>query len=225
VLDFGGNAGNILRAPQCKIQEENYWCIDVSPDAIAKGKQDFPRAHWILYDRYNINFNPTGSRLVNIPALDQRFDYIVAYSVFTHMDVGEMDYLTEQLMAMLNLGGAFAFSFIDHNFHSWPDEYPGNNLMWRFDRMSSTGIKSDAVRLLERVKDAAWFSLFGNGDVYLGSESIAAPERYEGLDCHVFHTVEFMRDHFPGAEILAPANQEMQHCCVLRRDGCRPGEP
>jgi hypothetical protein len=218
VLDFGGNAGNILRTANSVIEEENYWCIDVSADGIAKGRQDFPRAHWILYDRYNLNFNPTGSRSVDIPSLEQAFDYILAYSVFTHVDVWEMDHLTGRLMSLLNAGGAFAFTFIDHNFHSWPDQYPGNNLMWRLDRMNLPGIENIAARTIEKVKDAAWFRLVGDGDIYLADESIPEPERYEGQDYHVFHTMEFMRQHFPAAEILPPANQEMQHCCVLRKD-------
>jgi hypothetical protein len=215
VLDFGGNAGNFLKTHKRQVDDRNYWCIDVSADGIAAGKRDFPNAHWFHYDRYNINFNPSGAASLDLPEFAQRFDYILAYSVFTHMDVWEMDYFTSRLLALLNPGGAFAFTFIDHNFVSWPGEYAGNNLMWRLDRMKPSG-KADAG-IVDRVKEADWFRLTGDTRVYLGDEPIPAPERYEGLEYHVFHTADFMRRHFPGAQILPPANGEMQHCCVLKR--------
>jgi hypothetical protein len=155
---------------------------------------------------------------VDIPSLEQEFDYILAYSVFTHLDVAEMDHITERLMTLLKPGGAFAFTFIDHQFQPWPDKYAGNNLMWRLDRMNTAQTRNGAEALLEKVNDASWFRLVGDGDIYLADESIPEPERYEGTGYHVFHTVEFMRQHFPSAEIMPPANYEMQHCCVLRKE-------
>src|SRR6202142_2488925 len=86
VLDFGGNAGNILNTSQPVIDEERYWCLDVSADGIAEGRRAHPKGHFILYDRYNISFNPGGSKSVDIPPLGEHFDYILAYSVFTHLD-------------------------------------------------------------------------------------------------------------------------------------------
>jgi hypothetical protein len=53
VLDFGGNRGNALMAG--RIKASNYWCIDVSWDAIDRGRRDYPEAHWIFYDRYILN--------------------------------------------------------------------------------------------------------------------------------------------------------------------------
>src|SRR5580700_65363 len=59
VLDFGGNSGNILKTPVPVIEEEKYSCIDVSTDGIAEGKRTFPKANWILSDRYNISLSST----------------------------------------------------------------------------------------------------------------------------------------------------------------------
>ena len=88
VLDFGGNRGTLLSSG--RIQENNYWCIDVSRDAIEQGRRDYPDAHWIFYDRYNFHFNPGGIAGFPIPLRERMFDYIVAYSVFTHVSKPEM---------------------------------------------------------------------------------------------------------------------------------------
>src|SRR5205085_9121074 len=56
VLDFGGNKGNLLRDPSCTIRHEDYYCLDVIAEAIAEGRESFPAAHFIHYDRYNRSF-------------------------------------------------------------------------------------------------------------------------------------------------------------------------
>ena len=219
VLDFGGNTGNLLQ--DSPIDPSRYWCIDVIADAINKGKREIPQAHWIWYDRYNISFHPQGSKTVEIPAIDQRFDYIMAYSVFTHTDVAEMQHLVQKLTAMLKPEGALAFTFIDphsrsggRNYDMTEGQYSGTNFEWRLER--SGVCRAEINLLLEKVKDIPWFRLAGTRDAYLEDERIPDPQRYEGLQYHVFHTLPFMHAQFPGARILPPANGEMQHCCILR---------
>lgn len=218
VLDFGGNTGNLLL--DSPIEPANYWCIDVIADAIEKGKREIPQAHWIWYDRYNISFHPEGSKTADIPVIDQRFDYILAYSVFTHTDVEEMRHLVQALSALLKPGGSLAFTFIDPYFRSWEktnekERQYFTNFEWRLER---SGVSHAEINLLlEKVKDAPWFRLAGTRDVYLEDEPIHHAQRYEGLEYHVFHTLPFMLAQFPDAQTLPPANGEMQHCCILRR--------
>lgn len=220
VLDFGGNTGNLLL--DSPIEPDRYWCIDVIADAIEKGKREIPQAHWIWYDRYNISFHPGGSKTVEIPVIDQQFDYIFAYSVFTHTDVEEMRHLVQALSAMLKPNGALAFTFIDPHFRSWEKNYETKarqyftNFEWRLER---SGVSHAEINLLlEKIKDVPWFRLAGTRDVYLEDEPIHNPQCYEGLQYHVFHTSSFMQVQFPDAQILPPANEEMQHCCILRRE-------
>jgi SAM-dependent methyltransferase len=215
VLDFGGNCGNILQGSECTIAHDRYWSVDVSPDGIAEGKRAFPRANWIWWDRYNVNFHPAGVRGAPLPAFAEKFDFIVSYSVFTHLDAVEAEEFTGQLLALLAPGGAFAFTFIDPHFHSWPEDYPGTNLMWRLERMSQR-VRNEAAAMQERVRDWDCFTLIGDGDIYRGDDPLADPERYRGEEYHVFHTAELMARRFPTAEIRPPANYEMQHCCILR---------
>ena len=95
VLDFGGNAGNLLRDDNCTICPENYYCIDVIQEALDEGRRRFPQAHWVHYNRYNCSLNPEGDRDLPVPDLGIEFDVMLAYSVFTHTTREEMHDLVE----------------------------------------------------------------------------------------------------------------------------------
>lgn len=222
VLDFGGNIGNLLRDPNCTIDEERYWCLDVVRESIERGREAFPKSHWIHYDRYAFFFNPEGARQLDLPQLDVMFDFIVAYSVFTNTSRSDMLDLVSQLEGKLARDGAFAFTFIDPNYHSWPDRDPRNNLVWRLEREiyleqeKGNTLEIDVPRLAERARDAQWFVLVNGEDLYLETEQTRNYERDEQRTYHMFYTVDYMRSLFPHATILPPANDEMQHCCVIR---------
>ena len=64
--------------------------MDVVKEAIDEGRRQFPVSHWVHYDRYNCSFNPEGTADIPIPDLGVEFDFIVAYSVFTHIAREEM---------------------------------------------------------------------------------------------------------------------------------------
>lgn len=219
VLDFGGNVGNILRDPNSTIDEERYWCVDVVPDSIMKGRAEFPEAHWVFYDRRSFFFNPRGVPNLPLPDLGRKFDYVVAYSVFTNTPGEEMVELVGRLCEMLKEGGALAFTFIDPEHFSWPGRYEGNNFRWRLELECERGNVSAAEtrELFRRARGAEWFTLVNATDLYVETDEVPAyePERQETY--HVFHTEKYMRGLFPRATILPPANDEMQHCCVIRK--------
>jgi len=221
VLDFGGNIGNMLREPNCTIDHERYWCLDVVEESIEKGKEAFPQSHWIFYHRYSFFFNPQGVELLELPRLEEKFDYIVAYSVFTNTSRTDMLDLVSQLESKLADGGALAFTFIDPNYNSWPGRYHWNNLIWRLDReIHLEGEKGNTLdinvqRLAEEAKDAKWFVLVNGEDLYLETEQTRHYEPEEQRTYHMFYTVDYMKSLFPNATILPPVNDEMQHCCVI----------
>ena len=223
VLDFGGNIGNILRDPSSTIDHERYWCLDVVKESIDKGKAEFPQSHWIFYDRYCFFFNPYGTKNLQLPPLEQRFDYIVAYSVFTNTPRTDMLELVRQLEAKLAHNGALAFTFIDPYYFSWPDRYRQNNFVWRLEREiflegeKGNRLDIDVQGLNERAKDAEWFVLVNGEDLYLETEDVAVYEPERQRTYHTFYTADYMRSLFPSATILPPANGEMQHCCVIRK--------
>ena len=216
VLDFGGNIGNILRDTNSTIDEERYWCLDLDRDALDRGRTSYPDANWFFYNRYCFAFNPYGIPNLPIPDLNQTFDYIVAYSVFTNTMETEMLELVSQLEAILAHKGALAFTFIDPYYFSSPGQ---SNLQWRLELEKERGNISagEMVTLTRRAQGARWFMLVNGGDLYIETEDIRpyAPEQQKS--CYVYHTAEYMKTLFPHAEILPPVNNEMQHCCVIRK--------
>jgi SAM-dependent methyltransferase len=217
VLDFGGNIGNMLRDPHSTIDPARYWCLDIDTEALAQGKAAYPDAQWIFYDRYCFFFNPYGVRDLPLPRLDQRFDYIVAYSVFPNTGHRDLLQLVGQLEALLAPGGALAFTFIDPHHRSWPGKFDGDNFRWRLERELGDVSGPAAQEMIARARRARWCLLVNAEELYVETDEIRAWPAELQKSCHVYYTAEYMKSLFPRAEILPPANNEMQHCCVIRK--------
>lgn len=205
VLDFGGNKGNLLLDPACAIRHEDYYSLDVISDAIEEGRKNFPDAHFVHYDRYNCSFNPEGVRSLPAPDLGVEFDFIVAYSVFTHTTLAEMQELVGQLRQQLAPGGKLAFTFIDPH---WSE-----NLRWRLEQRNSA---EQVEMLVARSREAQWCSLVNGTELYVDDEGVWDSQ----TDCmtyNVYYTEDFLREQFPHATIKRPVNDERQHCCLLER--------
>ena len=215
VLDFGGSDGGLLRDPDTTIEQGRYSCIDVVEEAIARGRADYPNAHWHFYNRYSFYYNSRGIKDLEIPDPGQRFDIIATYSVFTSMGPGEIANLVPQLLGLLAPKGILAFTFIDPHFHSWPDRYGGNNLQWRLERLRAEGVVIDIPEMLARAHGASCCTLLKGTDLFVDEDSIPTYPENEQESCHVYHTAELMKRLFPAATVTAPANNEMQHCCLL----------
>jgi len=222
VLDFGGNVGNILKEPKSTIDHDKYWCIDVSRTAIKKARETYPHAHWIFYDRYNLQFNPTGIPGLEIPDIEQKFDYILAYSVFTHTSKAEMIELVNHLEMLLKGGGILAFTFGHPQWipPDWRPHYrrrsrfpPRCNLQWWLERRKVGNVEA----LMEKAKNAAWCTLVNDRDLYVDCENERHYEAWEKKTYMVFYTAEYMKTIFPDAEVLPPVQPERQHCCVIKK--------
>lgn len=209
VLDFGGNKGNLLRDSSCVIPHANYYCLDVISEAIEEGRQAFPAAHWLHYDRYNRSFNPAGERDLPVPDFGVRFDFVLAYSVFTHTTFEEMKDLVAQLEALLAPGGKLAFTFIDPHWRS--------NLEWRLRRSHGLdGLSLEGV--LAQATGAEWCSLVNGSQLYVNTSGPWTLNSDACATYNVYYTENFLRRQFPRAEIRVPVNDEMQHCAILRKD-------
>jgi hypothetical protein len=218
VLDFGGNIGNILRDPNSTIDPSLYWCVDIDRQSLDEGRAAFPEAHWVHYDRHCFFFNPTGVPNLPLPDLGRTFDYIVAYSVFPNTSRTDMLELVPQLEGVLGDSGALAFTFIDQNHVPWPGEYDGDNFRWRVEREGNDSGSPEVRGMIERARRADWCVLINGTDLYVETENIAPVPPELQRTSHAFYTTAYMKALFPHAVIQPPANQEMQHCCVIRND-------
>jgi len=216
VLDFGGNAGNLLRDENCTIEPQNYYCVDVLKEALAEGATRFPQAHWIHYDRYNCSFNPEGVSELEVPDAGTEFDMILAYSVFTHTTRPEMNDLVQQLLRRLKPEGVLAFTFIDPHFNPWPSTYDGTTLRWRLEKFVRGGAVVSVDELMEQCREASWCALVNGTDLFINNNGVWKEERETCITYHMYYTVEFLQREFPSAIIRPPVNDEMQHCCILR---------
>jgi SAM-dependent methyltransferase len=213
ILDFGGNIGNILTHPDSTIDPEKYWCIDVSKEAIELGRQKNPRAHFVFYNRYSFEYNLEGIEGLPIPETGNKFDYILALSVFTHTSRAEMLELTDCLGELLAAGGCIAFTYLEP--HYVPPVEQFSNVAW-YIRQRVESDSADLESLAASARDATWCTV-ANGKLYVEAEApMRFAEEKEG-GYLVFYRSEYIRSLFPTAEILAPVEPfPRQHCCVIR---------
>jgi SAM-dependent methyltransferase len=213
ILDFGGNVGGFLAGAGDYVDHDDYWCLDVTKDAIEQGQYNFPRAHFVHYNRYSSYFNPDGVPYLPVPDLGLKFDIIMAFSVFTHMHRNEMIELVEQLRSKLKpRRGVLAFTFYDPSFDqslSDPALPRGTGVLSMFENSSDDPCAS--LRL-------GWCVIV-DGQLVLepGKEFCQQKRRGRPGESYTsYFTSSYMRSLFPNAEVRLPVACETQHCCVLR---------
>lgn len=227
VLDFGGNVGNILLDPNCRIEPDKYWSIDVSRDAITEGRRRHPKANFVFYDRYNFEYNPTGTPGLPIPDLGVRFDFIVGWSVFTHMSKAEALELADQLLGFLAEGGRAAFSFLDPGFTPPPgwareNESPGmSNLRWRLEARRADKPDMDVAGLLALAgrTPLTWTTQLNEDQLVFDPDDDGVSAETPRRRYVAFCTPAYMRELFPHGEVLDPVPPERFHCLVLDQAG------
>jgi SAM-dependent methyltransferase len=228
VLDFGGNVGNLLTNGS-EIEPRNYWCIDVSRDAIAEGRARHPDAHFVFYDRYSWAFNPTGVR--DLPVVDPgvRFDVIVAYSVFTHTSRAEMLDILAQLRPLLAPRGVIAFTFIDPDYRQAENAgdaargyFDGTNLQWRLEKTRRLNPGADIESMARRAATANWITLVDEAMLFTEDDDAADTDSASKRSYLTFCRPGYMQSILPDARVVAPPRAaypppiwwEMHHCVV-----------
>jgi hypothetical protein len=221
VLDFGGNIGTFLVGAGDKVQHSDYWCIDLNEAVIEQGARTFPGAHFVHYNRYNSQFNPNGVRHLGIPDCGVKFDIIISFSVFTHLDRVEMLDLVGTLRTMLAPGGVLAFTFCDPRYDRALSDArlpAGSDVRKNLERERVRNSSRDIDNLVERACQSNWCVVIDE-DVYVDPGDDLCHQNRVGKPnesyCSYF-TVEFMASLFPDAIVLPPVSPEWQHCCVLR---------
>lgn len=211
ILDFGGNVGTFLESAGDNVDHEDYWCVDLNPAVIAQGRLTYPRAHFVHFNRYSPQYNPHGIRNLPLPDCGVKFDVILGFSVFTHVDVNEMVESVAALRRMLAPEGVVAFTFFEPKY----DRSLSDPTLPR----GSTVLRNIGPRgASEMVKRARWFVIIDDR-LYVEPGNTVCHQTRQGkpLESYCsFFTAEFMKSLFPGATIRPPVNREWQHCCILR---------
>jgi Methyltransferase domain len=226
ILDFGGNVGGFLIGAPPTIKQEDYWCVDLHKAALERGQKTLERAHFVFYNRYHNLYNPNGIVDLPVPDLGQSFDFILAFSVFTHTSVREMQEIVCQLMGMLKSGGALAFTFEDHHYDPVKDpRYDmtvadqevgwGSNLRHRLLRVKPDYPGIDVEQFILQAQNARWCALVGNR-FYVDPDDVSPVSEKPGVCYHQYQTLAFVKKLFPTAEFFAPLSPLRQHFCVLR---------
>jgi SAM-dependent methyltransferase len=214
ILDFGGNVGTFLAGAGDNVDHNDYWCIDLNPAVVEEGRRTYPRAHFIHYNRYSSQYNPEGLPNFPIPDCGVRFDMIIAFSVFTHVDMSEMVELVGSLRRFLAPGGVLAFTFFD--------PYYDRSLS---DPALAAGSCAVKVHFVSRgpgqgLFPARWYVLIDH-DLYVEPGGLISHQWRIGkpLESYTsYFTTKYLESLFPGSRVLPPVSPEWQHCCVLRSE-------
>lgn len=115
ILDIGGNRGNFLQdgIELKKIDAKNYFCLDVDKEALDYGRTNFPDANWVSHNAFNHMYNSSGVEDSNFPFEDNTFDYILAYSVYSHTTFEQLVFDINEMRRVCKPGGKVAFTVID----------------------------------------------------------------------------------------------------------------
>jgi len=220
VLDFGGNRGGFLSEAGHSVDHEDYWCLDIGRAALAEGRKQFPKAHFLHYDRYNSEYNPGGCRNQPVPDSGLQFDFILAFSVFTHIHQREMLELIAQLRGLLAPSGVLAFTFTDPGYYTGLSSLPRGFYLRKLLKMLQLQFPSlDIDAVFQRARDCDWSILIDDTLHVEPDDGLCQQERQgRPLESYcAFYSVDYMAALFPEGDIQPPVGQEWQHCCILNR--------
>jgi hypothetical protein len=209
---LGGIVGVFFAGAGDDVDHDDYWCLDVTKAAIEEGQQDFPRAHFVHFNRYSSYFNPDGVPYLTVPDLGLKFNIIVAFSVFTHTHEREMLELVGQLRSNLAPGGVLAFTFSDPTYDkslSIPELPPRTGILCQFDDTSDDPRGKMHLGWCVVIDEQV---VMEPGDEYCQQKRRGNP----GESYCSYYTSSYMKSLFPDAVIRPPVVREWQHCCILR---------
>lgn len=110
VLDWGCNHANFLKFSD----HACYTGVDVISEILESNKKQWPMHTWIHYDKFNPQYNCDMETSGSWPEL-QKYDAILAFSVFTHTGQDEMIDTIAKLKNHLNPGGHIYVTFFSLN--------------------------------------------------------------------------------------------------------------
>src|ERR1700682_1608696 len=204
ILDFGGNVGGFLVSAGDRIEQDDYWCLDLNQAVIEQGRRDFPQAHFSHYNRYSSQYNPDGIRNLPVPDLGLNFDIILAFSVFTHTHQTEMLELVEQLRCVLRPEGVLAFTFTDPSYDrslSAPDLPSGTDVRKILQWQQADNPSLEIEEMVETARQSHWCVLVDD-KLYVEPGNDLSNQEHRGKPWESYcsySTVDYISSLFPDA--------------------------
>ena len=111
ILDYGCNQGNYINSASQFINSEKYLGVDIIQKSIDLAKEKHPGYKFVHYNKWHQIFNPTGNKNIKISSkINEKFDVIICYSVFTHSTIEQTKDELKELITLLNPNGMILFT-------------------------------------------------------------------------------------------------------------------
>lgn len=114
ILDYGCGSLRLPKDAVGVIDMSRYTGLEIRPHLVDYCKESLPQSKIIYQDLYNIVYNPKGE-LASLQPIEEKFDLILSYSVFSHTTLEQFQESIEILRESLNPGGYMLLSFLSIN--------------------------------------------------------------------------------------------------------------
>tara|TARA_B100001939_G_C16945487_1_gene620123 strand:- start:878 stop:1627 length:750 start_codon:yes stop_codon:yes gene_type:complete len=202
ILDIGGNNGNFLKdGVSASIKPSDYYCLDVDKKSLEDGKQNFPDANWIHHNAFNHMYNPTGTENTLFPFEDNTFDYVLAYSVYSHTTFEQFVFDLAEIKRVCKPGGQIGLTFVDKDSAEYftkkrVQDYPNKNCLSHKDILMC---------------DINDFKYFVDNDLLLDHLFGKTPVNH----LVTIYNVEWLKEYLHNVEIKYPISGHVQKTAVI----------
>jgi 2-polyprenyl-3-methyl-5-hydroxy-6-metoxy-1,4-benzoquinol methylase len=207
ILDFGCNVGNYVSNAGTNITPHNYLGIDLNLPSIEQAKLHHHRFNFLHYNKWHPSYNPTGIPDLKVTDfVNEKFDVVIAYSVFTHLSLSQAKQEIDNLLKVLVPGGQLLFTI-------WSSEMFQPFYCWMYERYNIVEIDFSTVKYN---KVAYWLN---DRDIVLDQEDINS-------NCNsvrtYYQTSAFLK-LFPNARILGIPPGQHQTLVQITNPGVTRG--
>tara|TARA_Y100000589_G_scaffold217576_1_gene205182 strand:- start:340 stop:1011 length:672 start_codon:yes stop_codon:yes gene_type:complete len=106
LLDFGCGNGRLAYALSKELDLKSYVGIDIIQELLTYAENKCP-------NNYKFILNNS----LSIPLIDFQFDFVVGFSIFTHLFQAEIMIYSKEIFNLLKPGGKFLYSFLELDHH------------------------------------------------------------------------------------------------------------
>tara|TARA_B100000212_G_scaffold197795_1_gene149189 strand:- start:82 stop:753 length:672 start_codon:yes stop_codon:yes gene_type:complete len=106
LLDFGCGNGRLAYALSKELDLKSYVGIDIIKELLTYAENKCP-------NNYKFILNNS----LSIPLIDFQFDFVVGFSIFTHLFQAEIMIYSKEIFNLLKPGGKFLYSFLELDHH------------------------------------------------------------------------------------------------------------